>query len=417
MLLDTDIVVVGGGMAGFAAAMAAVQEGKKVILVEKSNQLGGNATNSNVGTICGAYYRTFKETPTLVGYQFCKDFISELLSLLSDKNKLINYHNGLYVVSYEWLVLVNYLEQQLINTSVQILKNAEITEVKRDGEVISELTINYENQSIVFAPKSIIDCSGNGIVSQLAGLEMISSSSYQAASQVFRVKNVASDNEFSLNMAVKKAMMLLVGKHYWPESFIVLNVIPGSLKKNTVDFKITLPDIITDDVELNKQLAIKGRAYINEIYPFLIKEVDSLKNAEIEMIFPEIGIRVQQRSKGKQILNEDDVLSCNKPNDGIAIGAWPIEEWGADGKLNMKYFKENDGYMIPAGCLQANSVTNLYFGGKNISATTKAIASARVIGICLQTGYAAGKLASCKNEVEKEKMILSLHKELVFGND
>lgn len=411
MLLDTDIVVVGGGMAGFAAAMAAVQEGKKVTLVEKSNQLGGNATNSNVGTICGAYYRTFKETPTLVGYQFCKNFISELLS---GKSKLINYHNGLYVVSYEWLVLAGYLEQQLAKVGVQILKNAEITDVKIDEEAVSELTIIHKNQSIVFNPKNIIDCSGNGIVSQLAGLEMISSLSYQAASQVFRVKNVISYNEFSLDMALKKTMMMLVDKYNWPESFINLSVVPGSLRKHTVDFKITLPDIITDDVELNKQLAIKGRTYINEIFPLLIKEVDSLKNAELELVFPEIGIRIQQRSKGKQVLSEEDVLSCNKPNDGIAIGAWPIEEWGANGKLTMDYFETDDSYMIPAGCLQSKSIANLFFAGKNISATTKAIASARVIGICLQTGYAAGKLASCDDETEK--MILSLHKELIFGN-
>ena len=414
MLFDADIEVVGGGMAGFAAAMAVVQEGKKVTLVEKSNQLGGNATNSNVGTICGAYYRTFNETPALVGYKFCKDFIS---ALLADKSKLINYHNGLYVVSYEWLVLGDYIEQQLIKTGVQRLKNAEITEVKKNGDVISQITIQHENQSIVLNPKNIIDCSGNGVVSQLAGLEMISSSSYQAASQVFRVKNIASDNEFSLNMALKKAMMLLVGKYNWPKSFINLSVIPGSLKNAQADLKITLPDIITDDAELNKQLAIKGRASINELFPLLIKEVDSLRNAEMEFIFPEVGIRTQQRSKGKQVLTEEDVLSCQKSKDGIAIGAWPIEEWGTDGRLIMEYFKEDDSYLIPAGCLQSNSVANLYFAGKNISATTKAIASARVIGICLQTGYAAGKLASCNSETEKEKMILSLHKELVSGND
>src|SRR6185312_16374102 len=221
MLLDTDIVVVGGGMAGFAAAIAAAQEGKKVTLVEKANQLGGNATNSNVGTICGAYYRTFKETPTLVGYKFCKNFISDLLS---DKSKLINYHNGLYVVSYEWLALAGYIEQKLIKAGVQILKNAEITDVKKAEDTISQLMVHHKNQSIVFNPKNIIDCSGNGVVSRLAGLEMITSSSYQAAAQVFRIKNVASDNEFSLNMALKKAMMILVDKYNWPESFINLSV-------------------------------------------------------------------------------------------------------------------------------------------------------------------------------------------------
>lgn len=60
----------------------------------------------------------------------------------------------------------------------------------------------------------------------------------------------------------------------------------------------------------------------------------------------------------------------------------------------MRYFHIDDYYQIPAGCLQSNCIDNLFFAGRNISATDAAIASARVMGICLQTGYAAGCLAS-----------------------
>ena len=60
----------------------------------------------------------------------------------------------------------------------------------------------------------------------------------------------------------------------------------------------------------------------------------------------------------------------------------------------MRYFKLDDYYQIPAGCLQSNSIDNLFFAGRNISATDGAIASARVMGICLQSGYAAGCLAA-----------------------
>jgi hypothetical protein len=59
----------------------------------------------------------------------------------------------------------------------------------------------------------------------------------------------------------------------------------------------------------------------------------------------------------------------------------------------------------------------LYFAGKNISATTKAIASARVMGTCLQTGYAAGKIATCETSDEQKEMIALLNKELLFGNE
>jgi len=60
----------------------------------------------------------------------------------------------------------------------------------------------------------------------------------------------------------------------------------------------------------------------------------------------------------------------------------------------MRYFKLDDYYQVPADCLQSNSIDNLFFAGRNISATDGAIASARVMGICLQTGYAAGCLAA-----------------------
>jgi hypothetical protein len=60
----------------------------------------------------------------------------------------------------------------------------------------------------------------------------------------------------------------------------------------------------------------------------------------------------------------------------------------------MNYFAENDFYTIPSQSLISSKLTNLFFAGRNISATEKAIASARVIGTCLQTGFAAGALAS-----------------------
>jgi len=60
----------------------------------------------------------------------------------------------------------------------------------------------------------------------------------------------------------------------------------------------------------------------------------------------------------------------------------------------MSYFKVNDYYLIPAGALVSKHLNNLFFGGRTISATERAIASARVIGTCLSTGYAAGVLAA-----------------------
>jgi len=119
-----------------------------------------------------------------------------------------------------------------------------------------------------------------------------------------------------------------------------------------------------------------------------------------------VGIRTGRRPEGKYTLTETDVKGCRKFDDGIANGSWAIEYWGSDNKLKMEYFAEDDYYQIPKGCLMSAKFDNLFYAGKNISATEKAIASARVIGTCLQTGWAAGKLAAAgvSNEtIEKIK--------------
>jgi hypothetical protein len=97
---------------------------------------------------------------------------------------------------------------------------------------------------------------------------------------------------------------------------------------------------------------------------------------------------------GKYILTEADVLQCKKFGDAIANASWPIEEWEQDRRVKMRYLKEDDFYQIPARCLQSKTMDNLFTAGRCISATDAAIASARVMGVCLQTGYAAGCLAA-----------------------
>jgi hypothetical protein len=97
---------------------------------------------------------------------------------------------------------------------------------------------------------------------------------------------------------------------------------------------------------------------------------------------------------GEYVLTGDDVLSGKKFPDAVARGAWPIEQWDARGVARFKYLSPGSHYEIPARALQAATVKNLFMAGKTISADVDAIASARVMGICLATGAAAGHLAA-----------------------
>jgi hypothetical protein len=277
------------------------------------------------------------------------------------------------------------------------------------GKKISEIIVIKETKEFRIFPGAIIDCSGTGIISQLSGAKMIREKSYQAASQLFRVRGLLSQNEYSLNIAVRRAV-LKAGQ--WPQSYHSLGIIPGSLQAGKADLKLTVPEEITDDEDQNITIQQKAHERVRELFSFLREHVSAFENTELENIFPKLGIRVQQRPEGKKILTEADVLQCRKSPDGIAVGTWPIEEWDQNGKLHMEYFTSDDGYSIPAGCLISNEFENLYFAGKSISATTRAIASARVMGTCLQTGYAAGKIACASTSDERINYIEKINHEV-----
>jgi hypothetical protein len=93
-----------------------------------------------------------------------------------------------------------------------------------------------------------------------------------------------------------------------------------------------------------------GTKPVVNLSQYLISNVDAFKNAHIKNIAPEVGIRVGQRSTGKYILMEEDVLSCKKFENAIANGSWPIEIWEQNRRVNMRYFNLDDYYQIPADC-------------------------------------------------------------------
>jgi hypothetical protein len=97
---------------------------------------------------------------------------------------------------------------------------------------------------------------------------------------------------------------------------------------------------------------------------------------------------------GRYVLTGSDVLTARKFPDAVAHGCWPVEQWSADGRQRVRYLPPGSWYDIPARSLHAAATENLFIAGKSLSADAEAVASARVIGCCLATGAAAGKLAA-----------------------
>jgi hypothetical protein len=391
-ILHTDIVVVGGGSAGIAAAVAAARKGSQVILIERNAYPGGKATAAEVGTICGLYKFNKKEESEFIVKGFAKEFAENLKS--QSNTKPLHNADGLHYLPYDINAFKQVTLGLLHDHKITAYFNSVLKTVEIENEKIVSISVITGGNPISIHLKAIIDCSGDSIISRTADLPLIKSDFYQAAAQVFTMQGIDEDNEARLGMMLMKALRSAIDKNELADFYDRVYIVPGSLKNNTVNLKIGIPLAVTDVPGNLQELETVAHSFVENLSKFLIAHVAAFKNAFVEHIAPEVGTRIGQRSVGKYILTEDDVLQCKKFDDAIANAAWPIEEWSQQLRVTMRYLPANDHYQVPAGSLRSNHIQNLFFAGRNISATDGAIASARVMGICLQTGYAAGCLAA-----------------------
>lgn len=388
------IVVSGGGAAGVAAAVAAAAAGMKVVLVEKNSYLGGAATAAEVGTICGLYKFSKNDTPVYCCTRFARAFAEAIRqkSGVSPQSNVLGLHYLPYAIEDFRL----HCQQLLQQNQVTVLYNAEITQLEITSNNIASVSIDAAGGNIQINTAAVIDCSGHSSLSQLAGTPLIKSDQYQAAAQVFTLQQVPAENEAVLGMLLMKELHTAIAGNLLPAHFNRVYIVPGSLRENKVSLKIGIPQEVTHLPGNLQALQKTAHALVHQLTDYLIKNTASFKDTRLLHIAPEPGIRVGVRTMGHYVLTREDVLQCRKFEDAVAYGCWPMETWGQDKRAGMIYFNEDDYYHIPAGCLQSGTLHNLFMAGRCISATDAAIASARVIGTCLQTGYAAGWLAAAK---------------------
>jgi hypothetical protein len=387
-----DVAILGGGSAGVAAAVAAARAGMHAALVEKNSFLGGKATAAEVGTTCGLYQFSKNKTPKYIAGRFARDF-AEGLRKETGTAPLYN-ASGLHYLPYPIEAFKNKCLELLRENQVRLFIDAELCGLQMNESSIESVSISSKGESISLGLKSIVDCSGDSLLSQLADLPTIQSETYQAAAQMFRIQDIGEITEPQLGMILMKELRLAIMEKKLPDYFDRVYVVPGSLQHREVSLKIGIPLDVTRHPDNLSELKKAAHGFVRELMDFLVQNLPVFAKASLLSIAPEVGIRVGLRTLGQYILTEEDVLTGRKFEDAIANSSWPIEEWGQDKRVKMQYLREGNYYQVPARCLESRTIPNLFAAGRCISATDGAIASARVMGTCLQTGYAAGYLAA-----------------------
>ena len=398
ILTTPDVLVIGGGSSGIAAAVAAAEAGVSVVLLEKNAFFGGKATAAYVGTVCGLYYRCEEPDAKFVMNGFPRTFAEQLQAL--SHTKPFCYKNGLHFLPYDQFAFMQLCDNSLKKNKVAFYLHAHINQVKKEGERIVAATATVHNRPVVFQPKVVIDASGEAIVSFLAGLDISANETYQASAQIFTMAGIKTDDMQALSLSLLRSIQKGITNGIYPKDYQRLSVVPGSLQSGRAVFKLGLPASINNDPTQITHLEVSARKAVAEVVSYLKNHHSMFKNTQLTMIASEIGIRTGPSNIGKVVMQKEDVLECRKAIDAVARGAWPIEFWEPNKNPSMAYFALNDYYDIPGKALQSAAVSNLFFAGQSLSASVDVLASARVIGTCLATGYAAGYLAAgvVKNE-------------------
>lgn len=397
-IIEKDIIIIGGGLAGICASIAAARENKSVALIQNRGILGGNSSSEIRVWVCGAtkhgVHRYARETG-IMGELFLE-------------NQFRNPQGNVY----HWDTLL--LDKVNSENNIDLYLNTEVITVQMgEGESsiksVSAHTQGNERDYIFFG-KIFIDCTGDGVVGFKAGAE------YAYGRESKDIYNESLAPAFPDKDILGSTLLF-----YTKQKNEKIKFIPPNNAKRLEDTAILKNRIIKSDdsgcsywwIEWGGELdTIKDNEVIrDELLSIIYGIWDHIKNSgeynsdylDLEWVGTLPGKRESRRFIGDYTLTQRDIESQKTFKDKVAFGGWSIDLHPSTGvyteTAGAKHLVSDGIYDIPYRVLYSNNIDNLYFAGRNISVSHVAFGSTRVMGTCAILGEAAGTAAAISVEI------------------
>ncbi|HLX29631.1 MAG TPA: FAD-dependent oxidoreductase [Casimicrobiaceae bacterium] len=404
--LSTDVLVVGGGAAGVAAAVTAARQGVAVTLIERYGFCGGGAVAGMSGTICGMYMAS--ESPDAPPRRLVHGFAAEFATRMRAAGGLtppVRYGRTWSLVHdpFKWRSVADGL---LAEARVRVVFHALATDVLVEGgERLAGIQAHAKQGKIAIEAAVTIDASGDADVAAMAGFGTTVGQNgvVQNPTMIFRLQGVdvprflaAHGNDAIMGDAVSRKIVEVngAGTYRLPRAKVFLFVTPrpGELLCNCTRI------VGADGRELNSlchrdftEAEIEGRRQVLEYARFFRDHLAGCERSFVNDTGVQVGVRQSRQIDGVRTLANDDVVSGRKCSTGIARSAWPIElHAGARPRLAWLC---DDYYEIPYECFVPREGDSLLVAGRCLSAEHEAMASARVTAQCFAYGHAIGHAA------------------------
>ena len=381
-----DILVAGGGVAGVPAAVASARAGMRVVLVEKSGFLGGAGVTALHRHICGLYLNGAAEPSDTLNPGLQREIVSKLTALSPSSRPLRM--GRVWVLPFEPAHLRSVYESIARDEpSLTVLVSSTVESLACDGEHIAAANIRTPDNAIELRPAAVIDATGSGEIIRLSGapFELAPESERQLAGCTIHIENIGGDREL-LGVRIAWALSRLPASETQDlPLFAGFSPGPGN-HDGFCKFSLPSADGAQDHAALAERL--------NRFGALLAAHMPEFAQSRILAQSPRME-REGVRLAGRWELDGASLLAARKFSDGIVRSAWPIEFWASpDAAPRYAYPPDGDHADIPARCLRSRSVANLFAGGRCISASSRALASTRVMGTCMALGEAAGLQAA-----------------------
>ncbi len=421
-----DVIVIGGGTAGCAAAYTAGRLGLKTLLIEKNIHLGGTITSALV-------VPAMKSGEHQINTNFYNDLIAELHSIGGQATYLNN--PGWFNPELTKIAL----DSLMAKAGVEVYFDTHIRDVKLDGHKIKSIVIskemlsvynetieqNNKTLSVSIDARYIIDATGNCEIGKLCGCEFLDGENenqpvslrfmmggvdvplfaewlkeYDTDRNVTTVEDINGfihlstaytwdkDKTWALSPLFEDAVAKGILKDHDRNYFQIFTV---AGMRSTIAFNC--PRIIDytktlDVANMSKALQL-ARKNIFRLAEFCRIYFPGFENAYISNIADMLGIRVSRRIKGKYVYTIDDLKSGRKFEHPVVVSNYPVDVH-SDKKDSSTLYMVQD-YELPIESLMSADIDNLFVAGRCLSADYMAQGALRVQASCFSMGEAVSK--------------------------
>ena len=401
LLAQADVIVVGSGSAGSAAAIAAARSGATVVLVEKLPFLGGTST-----AVLDTFYGFF--TPGSRSLKVVGGIADEVVAALRGLGPVVSRANTFGAgtgVTYHPEHLKVVWERLVTQAGAGVLLHAFLQDVLvRDGRVESLLVatkaglVRLEGRIFVDTSGDADLCAFGGFGYELAGeLEPA-----QTLTTTFKVVNVDLDQRRTVAKADLDRLMAAAaetGRYDLPRREGSDHITPVAGMTATVMTRIESTRregdqvINATDPRLLTEAEIAGRRQALDYVRFLVDRVPGYEHAALASLSTQIGIRETRRVYGDYRLTREDVLGARRFEDEVGLCGAPIEDHHSGAGTHWQYLPDGQVVGIPYRTLLVRDASNVLVAGRCFSATHDAHASVRSMAQCMAMGQAAGTAA------------------------